>query len=359
HGYRRYATELLHALVTLKEEYQWLLHGWSASLDVKWIESLRKPGVELSLMRVPGHFKRLYWNTLRIPQIESLIGSFDIFHSTDPLLPPTRKKSIITIHDLVYLKFPHLVERRVVRWGRQVRDNVARADAIVVVSSHTKRDVLEFFSVPESKLHVVYPIISPRFTSVPASGDDEILARYSLQRPYILFVATIEPRKNLLCLLQAYDRTSVAFRKEVKLVVVGRKGWKSEETVRAILRREEGGCVMWLRNVSDAELPALYRHAMMFVYPSLYEGFGFPVAEALACGTPVITSTAASLPEVAGRAAVFVDPEKTEALTAAMESLAHDESAKRRLQQLGPERARMFDPHHAVTMMLSLYRTLA
>lgn len=359
HGYRRYATELLHALVTLNEEYQWLLHGWSASLDVEWIESLRKPGVEPSLLRVPGQLKRLYWNTVRMPQIERLIGSFDIFHSTDPLLPPTRKKSIITIHDLVYLKFPHLVERRVVGWGRQVRSNVARADAIVVVSSHTKRDVLEFFAVPESKLHVVYPIISPLFTSVASSDDEKVLVRYSLQQPYILFVATIEPRKNLLRLLEAYDRTSAAFRKEVKLVIVGKKGWKSEETVRALLRREEGGCVMWLRDVSDAELPTLYRHAMMLVYPSLYEGFGFPVAEALACGTPVIASNTASLPEVAGKAAVFIDPDNTEALTAAMESLAHDESTRRRLQHLGPERARMFNPHQAVTKMLSLYRTLA
>ncbi len=359
HGYRRYATELLHALTNLTEGHQWLLHGWSASLDKKWIEALRKPGVELSLLRVPGQLKRLYWNTVRTPTIERLLGAFDIFHSTDPLLPATRRKAIITVHDVVYARFPQWVERRVVRWGKHLRSNIARADAIVAVSSNTKRDVVELFSVPESKVHVIYPIVSPIFTHHAGDQDEDVLIRYNLLQPYILFVATIEPRKNVMCLLEAYDRMPQSLRNEVRLVLVGRQGWKSEETVRAIVARQRAGHVCWLQEVSDAELPALYRRALMFVYPSLYEGFGLPVAEALACGTPVIASRVASIPEIAGNAAVLVEPGDADALSTTMASLANDGAQRRHLQRRGPELVCQFSAQHAVEKILSLYKSLS
>jgi len=359
HGYRRYATELLRALVEQGEEHQWVLHGWSASLDRQWLASLRRPGVEFRVRRLPGQCKRFYWNTLRLPAIERLIGPFDIFHSTDPLLPPTRRKSVITIHDLVYVKFPDLVESRVVRWDAAVRANALRADAIVADSAHTKSDIVELFGIPESKVHVVYPIVSPLFTHNPSEHDEEVIARYDLLRPYILFVSTIEPRKNVIRLLEAYDRMKDSFKKEVHLVVVGREGWKTEATVYAIRAHERSGCVRWLRDVRDTDLAALYRRALMFVFPSLYEGFGFPVAEAMASGTPVITSRAGSLSEIAGNAAVLVNPTSTEELTAAMAALAHDDAKRRELRRLGIEQARLFNYRNAVDRILSIYKTLS
>jgi glycosyltransferase involved in cell wall biosynthesis len=218
---------------------------------------------------------------------------------------------------------------------------------------------VELLSVPDSTVQVIYPIVSPIFTHLASKRDEEVLIRYNLLQPYILFVATIEPRKNLMRLLEAYDRTSESFRKDVRLVLVGRKGWKSEEIVRAILAHRRADRVCWLQKVSDAELSALYRRALMFVYPSLYEGFGYPVAEALACGTPVIASRVASLPEIAGDAAVLVEPGDVEALSAAMESLADDGAKRRRLQRRGPEQVRQFSSQHAVEKILSLYKTLA
>lgn len=358
HGYRRYAAELLHALVEMSHD-AWLLHGWSRSLDRRWLESLSREDVKLSLLRIPGQLKRLYWNTMRAPALERLIGTFDIFHSTDPLLPPTRRKAIITIHDLVYRKFPDLVERRVVRWARQVQKNVARADAIVVVSEHTKRDVVEQFSVPEWKVHVIYPILSSIFTNAVSEKDEEILRRYDLLQPYILFVATIEPRKNLGQLLEAYSRLAPSVKKLVPLVVVGRRGWKSEDVVKAVRVLEAKREVRWFQCIPDDELAAFYRHALVVVYPSLYEGFGYPVAEALACGAPVITSNVASLPEIAGQAALLIEPTDMNALVEALMMLINDETRRAELRRLGPEQVRRFSRERSAASMLSLYKNLA
>jgi glycosyltransferase involved in cell wall biosynthesis len=228
-----------------------------------------------------------------------------------------------------------------------------------VVSENTGRDVIERFSVPESKVHVVYPIVSSIFTNAATETDGEVLRRYDLLQSYILFVGTIEPRKNLGRLLEAYTRLAPSVRKQVRLVLVGRQGWKSEDVVRSIRMLEAKSEVRWLQTIPDDELAVLYRHALVVTYPSLYEGFGYPVAEALACGAPVITSNVASLPEITGQAAVLIEPSDTNALAEALTRVIHDDTQREKLRRLGPQQVRRFGREQSAARVLSLYKSLA
>jgi glycosyltransferase involved in cell wall biosynthesis len=356
-GLGRLITELLPALLEQDSENAYILHGWSYSLDVEKLAELKKPNVTTSLAKIPGNVKRWYWTRARFPFLESLIGAFDIFHSADQFLPPLKHaKSVATVHDLASLKFPEFFDQSVLRMNAFLEEHVHRADMIIVPSEHTKHDVIALMSVPSERIHLVRPPVSSTFSAKPKANDAAIAKKFALEKPYILFVGTLEPRKNVAAVIEAFNRLSATTKCE--LIVVGKKGWMCEPILHAIENSPVNNRIRHLDFVSDDELAVLYRRAMMFVYPSFYEGHGSPVAEAMASGIPIITSANSSLREIADGVALLIDPSKPDEIAEAMHMLLDDEVRRVEMRQRGLHVVEQFSANAAARNVLSIYRSL-
>lgn len=264
-----------------------------------------------------------------------------------PLLHP--KRSIVTLHDIGYHYFPkaHPLARRLdlhlsTLWSAKA------AWKLITVSHATKRDLIARYGIAEEKLTVIHHGVTPCFQPVEdPKVIKEVQMRYGLREgqvnqslPYFLYVGTIQPRKNLERLLEAFAQ--VAVKREVQLVLGGKKGWLTKAIERKATELGIAEKVQFIGYVAEADLPALLSGALAFVFPSLYEGFGMPVLEAMACGVPVLTSTTSSLPEVAGNAALLVDPLSLRAITDGLERLFEDAVLRAKLQRLGFQQAKSF-----------------
>jgi glycosyltransferase involved in cell wall biosynthesis len=228
------------------------------------------------------------------------------------------------------------------------------ADAVIAVSECTKRDAIRFYRIPEEKITVIYEGVNPRFRPASPEAIAAVRARYGLPERFILYVGTIEPRKNLTTLLEAFHHLLATY--DLRLVIVGKKGWLYERFFRRLRELGLENRVLFTGYVPDEDLPAIYSAADLFVFPSLYEGFGLPVLEAMACGTPVICSNTSSLPEVAGDAALLVDPTDARALTGAMEQVLTNERLWATLRAKGMERARGFTWEKAAYRTWEVYQ---
>ena len=263
-------------------------------------------GIELErrLPVVPAaHAVRTLWSRAGTPHAERLLGGFDVFHFSDWMYPPQRSGVRSTmVHDLVPIRFPEWVHPRTRRMhGAKYRHAARTCDVVMVNSRFTGADVAETLRVPAERIHVAYPGVEAGFTPEGA--------RLDLDRPYVLTVATLEPRKNLSTLVEAYRLLDPG---ELTLAVAGAAGWGRQPVL-------DAPGIVRLGFAPPVELPRLYRGAAVFVYPSLFEGFGMPVVEAMACGVPCVVSSHASLDEACGDAAVRVDPADPAAIAAAIE----------------------------------------
>ena len=274
-------------------------------------ETLAGVPVDLKLRMLPfSHYWRQVWSRVARPPAERFLGDFDVLHFSDWMYPPQRRGiRATTIHDLVPLRFPHWVTGRTRRMhGAKYRDAAATCHVLLCNSDFTARDVEERLGVPRERIRVARPGVDERYRADGARGD--------LGRPYLLTVATLEPRKNLATLVAAYRLLDG----DHALAIVGAAGWGDQPLL------EQPGIVR-LGYVSDDELAQLYRGATAFVFPSRFEGFGIVVLEAMASGVPCVVSSHPSLDEASGDAAVRVDPESPEAIAAGIgEALAMREA---------------------------------
>ncbi len=259
----------------------------------------------------------------------------DVFHCTNQVrTPPRRIPFTATLHDLTCWKMPQLHSEANVRADREFAERVvSRAAGVVAVSEATRQDAIDILKLPPEKIRTIHNGVADAYFEAPPPPQR--------RKPYALFVGTIEPRKNVDRLLDAWESLPAAVRAGYDLLLAGGAGWHCEATV-ARLRAARAG-VHWLGYYPEALLPELIRGATVLVYPSLYEGFGLPVAQAMACGTACVTSNVSSLPEIAGDAALFVNPESVEEIRHAILRLLEDPEERARLGAAGRARAeRMF-----------------
>lgn len=254
-------------------------------------------------------------------------------------------RSLLTIHDLSFLRYPEFFSWRKNFWHSMinVRKLARRFDRIIAVSENTKRDVIDLLQIDPDKIEVIYSAISEEFASGGSDSGNlrSIKIKYALPDNFILFLGTIEPRKNIIGLMQAYERLLRCHPEmgPVKLVIAGGQGWRSREIYEYWKMSGERDNIIFLGYVDSADKPAIYNMAKVFVYPSYYEGFGFPPLEAMACGTPVICSFNSSLSEIAGDAALMIDPSDIEMLARSMYLVLSDNILSHKLAIKGRAQA--------------------
>jgi glycosyltransferase involved in cell wall biosynthesis len=280
----------------------------------------------------------------RLPELAAriLAPRCDVFHVSNLLRkPPPGPRLSATLHDLTTWIFPdHHTPANVTADKAFARHILARAAGVIAVSESTKCDAVRILGLPPDKIHVVHLGVADTYFSVAEEAVLSAASFCNLVRPYFLFVGTIEPRKNVDTLLASWNSLPTPFRQEYDLVIAGMAGWRSDDTMRRILEADGAGTgVRYAGYVPEAFLPGLTAGATALVYPSLYEGFGLPVAQAMAAGTPVITSNVSSLPEVAAGAALLIDPLSVSELISAVLAVGESPGLRERLRARGLLRA--------------------
>jgi glycosyltransferase involved in cell wall biosynthesis len=285
----------------------------------------------------------------------------DIFHSPDFVLPPVRRaKTLVTVHDLSFIRYPQCADANLRAYlNKVVPRSVYRADLVLADSQSTKDDLVELLGVDASRIEVVYPGVEERFRPIEDQAHLQgVRERYSLPPRFILGLGTLQPRKNFIHLIEAFADLRFAIC-DLHLVIAGGKGWLYEEIFATVEQLGLEEKVIFPGFVADEHLPAIYNLADLFVFPSLYEGFGLPPLEALACGTPVITSDASSLPEVVGEAGLMVEATDVEALAEAMKQALGDAALREGMIVKGMKQAKKFTWEKTAAKLLSLYEAIS
>lgn len=282
-----------------------------------------------------------------------------LLHEPHYTLPPlTRCRSVVTIHDCIHLMFPRDLPNRLAHvYARGSIWSAARqADRVMTVSEASKRDILRFVDVPPDKVSVIYNAIDERFLRPPDEAEmDRVRQRWQLTHPFVLYVGNIKRHKNVERLIDAFARARVGGLEDLQLVIVGDEISKYPALRQAVHRHRLDKQVRFLGFQPYGTLASIYRLARAFVFPSLYEGFGLPPLEAMACGTPVVTSNVSSLPEVAGGAALLVDPHDADAIAEGIRRAVTDEALRATLIEKGAARARDFSWAQSVAAIHKIY----
>lgn len=335
-GVGRYAKNLVTELIKYDQENYSLISG----IDHHFLS--KSNYIDVSLPQS---------NLLLANKLETLLGyvnDLDLIFS--PYYPVTERRSfkaVLTIHDLIPLRSPELFNNEMVFrfFDQDIRRTVNHVEHIIADSYSTKKDIMECYAVDESKISVVHLASDPVFSGYEdrnSLDEKSILNKYKINKPYLLSVCTIEPRKNLSRTLKAYKLLRERGSTDLCLVLVGALGWNYRELLKEITESKLADDIIITGYIPDEDLPVIYKCAQIFTYNSLYEGFGLPILEAMSCGVPVVTSNVSSIPEVAGDSVVYCNPYEVESIAEAMEKALTDESLQRRLSMLGKERAQLF-----------------
>jgi glycosyltransferase involved in cell wall biosynthesis len=336
-GTETYSLHLIRALIRLRSGHQFRLYTNGPPP-----EGLLPRSQKVQVRSIP--FPRL-WTHLRL-SVEMAMHAPDVLFVPAHVLPLIHpRRSVATVHDLGFIYYPEAhrgADRRYLAWSTAW--NVRRSTAVLADSRATRADLVKAYGVAESKVHVVY--LGRDDSLVPVRDSltlERVRVRYGIGQRYLLCVGTLQPRKNLGRVVEGFARlASAPGMCDVQLVLAGKRGWLYEDLVAQTGREGLEGRVLFPGYVDDADLPALYGSALGYIFPSLYEGFGLPVLEAQACGAPVMTSNNSSLPEVAGDAALLVDPNDVDAIAEAMLRLATDETLRAELIERGFQNVKRF-----------------
>ncbi len=297
-------------------------------------------------------------NLLGAGVLDACIGAADVFHASNQVhFPPRRCLLTATVHDVTCWKMPELHTAGNVRADRRFAERILRrAHGLIAVSEATRQDAIEEIGIDEDRIETIHSGVSDAFFEVEAKSVFELKQRFLLDKPYVLFVGAIEPRKNIDRMLDAWLALKPSLRRDHDLVIAGPGGWASA-TLARLHGHLEG--VRFLGYVAEQDLPPLTAGALVFLYASLYEGFGFPLAQAMAAGVPAITSNISALPEIAGGAAHLVDPLSLSEITSALTRLLESASLREQLSLRGSERARHYRWSGCARRSLAFFERLA
>ncbi len=291
----------------------------------------------------------------------ALEKKINIFHATDYLIPRFKKIPVVaTLHDAIMLKHPDWCNPRFRQFKNfLIKSSLQWVDHFIAISQAMVPDLVEYWGVDEKKISVVHQAVSDEWLEKISVEEKECtLKKWHLQNNFFLAVGTLQPRKNFLRIIQAYELLPKAIQKEHKLVLVGKDGWQSDAIRQKITAMAADNKVIWLQYVTQKELRILYQSAKLLLFPSLSEGFGFPILEAFASHLPVVTSNTTSLPEVAGDAAYFVDPSSVEEICQGMTTLVGNPALCTELVKRGQERVREFTLKKCAEETLKIYQSL-
>jgi len=359
-GIGRYTRELMAALARIDTDNQYILFcaGVEPGLQAPNLPEL-PANFTVRATRISPRWLTIGWHRLRLPwPAEQLTGECDVFHSPDFALPPLRRaRGVVTVHDLSFLRVPQCAEPSLRAFlERAVPRALSRAAHVVADSANTRKDLIELLAIPPDKITVVPAGVSHHFRPVRNNLQlAEVRARYHLPQWFILSVGTLEPRKNFPRLISAFAQLRRHTGLPHELVIAGGEGWLFQDIYDRVAKEGLEGLVHFTGFVAEDDLPALYTLADLMVYPSLYEGFGLPPLEAMACGTPVVASNNSSLPETLGNAALLVDAEDTEAMADAMARVLGNANLRTRLSDLGRAQAARFTWENAARTLLAVY----
>jgi glycosyltransferase involved in cell wall biosynthesis len=355
-GVGRYTRGLVEALAEIDFDDQYVLFcAGGAPARSSW-----PPNFRVRRSAIPSRWLTAAWNKWGLPlPAEAFTGGCDLFHSPDFVLPPLRSaRGIVTVHDLSFMRLPTCADPGLRSYlERSVPRAVGAAHRVLADSWNTRNDLIELLQVDPDKISVVTAGVDKIFAPV---HDSDRLAqarvRYGLPRQFLISVGTLEPRKNYTRLISAYARMRRKTGLPHELAIVGKPGWLYDDIYEQVQAEGVGEQIRFLGFVPDVDLAALYTLAELMVFPSLYEGFGIPPLEAMACGTPVVSSNNSSLPESVGNAALTVNAEDIEGIADAMAEVLGDSSLHARLIELGRIQAAKFTWHSAAQELLVVYR---
>jgi glycosyltransferase involved in cell wall biosynthesis len=355
-----YITNLINGLIKIDNFNNYSIFG-----DEEYLKrhiKIDKLNFKIIHKRFKSRVIRVLWEYFIFPfELKKL--KIDILHSPNYITPLLKFgfKIILTIHDLTFLLFPekYPVIKRLL-FSKMLPVFIKISDKIIAVSENTKKDILKFFDIPENKISVTYESYPDYYNHyINGAEAKDLLKKYGIKDRFILFVGMIEPRKNILSLLKAFVELDKEL--DLDLVVVGKRGWYYKEIEKYIVDIEKlrlRNSIIFTGYVPEKELKYFYKLALIFVYPSLYEGFGLPPLQAMACGTPVITSDISSLPEVVGDAAVKINPDNLDDLVRSIKLVYEDQTFRNLLIKKGLGRAEIFNLEKIARNTLSIYKNI-
>ncbi len=310
--------------------------------------------------RIPTRAMYKIWDTIGRPRVDRSLGGVDVFHATNYFLPPTQNAMrVLTIHDLAFLIEPAWCSPRIVGpFSRAIKRHAPQADAIMVYSESTKSDIVRLLDVAPERIHVAPMAVDEQFQPMPRDEAEAYLtSTYGISPPFLLFVSTLEPRKNVSTLLRAFKR--LAKKIPHTLVMIGSIGWNARETQKVLAEVDLGERLIRPGFVPHMKLPAFYCAADAFVFPTHYEGFGLPLLEALVCGCPVVTADNSSIPEVTGGAALMSHALDMDAFCQNVLRIVEDAELRESLRSRGLEHAKRFSWRACADKTLDVYEALS
>ena len=343
-GVSVYTQNLIENLRKIDKKNDYLLFGGS----LRQKEKLKKFGAKL--FSFPPTLADFVWNRLHILPVENFLGPIDVFHSSDWTQPPTKAAKVTTIHDFGFLKYPEVAHPKIKAvMERRFKWIKKEVDLIIAVSQATKKDIMEILNIPEEKIRVVYEAVSEDINQVKDQKIiEKVKKKYGLKGSYLLSVATLEPRKNLKRIIKGFGLLK---KKDLSLVIAGKSGWDKEISQWGLKNKDQR--IIFTGYISQEDKLALYSGATCFVFPSLYEGFGLPILEAMKCGCPVVTSNVSSMPEVAGKAGILVDPLNVKNIAEGINQAIKD---KKELINKGFEQVKKFSWEKTARETLKVYQ---
>lgn len=355
-GYYQY--RLLKAMTEKYPHFAFTLYGfnWRNYKNFQSVISGQWSVVSLQVFKIPHRLILFLWIFFRLPSVNFFIGDHNIYQLSELSISPIKKgKSVAFVHDLTTILFPDYHTKSNIFIHQKRFENLNKADAVLVNSHCTKKDVIKHLKINPAKIHVTYLAADEKFKPLHKSEAEPILKKYNIQTPYLLFTGTLEPRKNIQMLIEVFNTLKKQFKIPHQLVLAGKKGWKYESIFQAIQSSDNADDILHLGYVEESDLPGIMNGAEVFVYPSFYEGFGLPVLEAMQCGTPVLTSNISALPEVGGEACLYADPYQKDEWIRALFRLIQDETLRQHLAEKGIAHARNFSWKKCAEETMAVY----